>query len=223
MAKKDKLQEPMSDAERSAARIREIAAQVETDTARDVLDKFLETKLKLNSRQRDYMLHQEFDRVPARQPKQTPSGGIARAKRDGSLVDMLDENYWREGPNGDLIPKTKLNVGDELLSLAADGVENLTIQSQMLKAFGPEATMGALRLVGGELGKITPKKPLPGAKTGPGVVDSTNPWANNAPGSEQARIDVIRRLGTKAASGMAKAAGVDLAGRKLNVTPKAGV
>ena len=53
------------------------------------------------------------------------------------------------------------------------------------------------------------------AKTG--VTPSTNPWSPNYKGkdAEAKRIRLIRTLGTKAAQGMAFAAGTDIAGRPL--------
>jgi hypothetical protein len=201
--------------EQRAEALKRRGREEEIGQTREGLTEFLCKQFSITKAQAGFLLADEFERPFQRQPKFGANGTIIRENKEGEIRDLTSEEYWRKRHN-DKLPKPKVNEGEVALALAADAIGNLSMQSQLIKEYGVEHTASILKLAGGKLGEIV-TKPKPGQGDKSKTVDSGNPWANNAPGAEQARIDVIRRLGTKAASGMAKAAGVDLAGRKLNV------
>jgi hypothetical protein len=210
---KDKSPE-LTPAEQAAEAIKRKGRQEEIGQARAGLVDYLTSTFKITKAKADYLVVDEFERPFARQPKFGANGSIIRENKDGEIRDLTSEEYWRK-TQGDLLPKPVVNPNDTLLTLSVEGLTNLSIQSQIVKEFGFEAAQAGNRLAGGKgIGVIT-DKPTPGQGDKTKVVDTSNPWRTNAPGSEEARIGIIRRLSTKAASGMALAAGVDLAGRPL--------
>lgn len=188
------------------------ADEINKGTARDQLDRFLKEECKVGPQARAFMLTQEFERPPHRQPRPGDNGTVTRTTKSGEVYDLLQKSYWEER-YADIMPQHKPDAGEADVALAAQAVNNMTLQNVLVKKVGIDNAVKLLALAGGELGKVT-NKAVPAA-TGKDV-DMSNPWrSGDAPGAHEARLSIIKNNGTKAALALAKAAGTDLAARPL--------
>lgn len=189
--------------EKLAAKGEEAARNNTKKATRELLlQKFPDTKPKVLD---DIILAQEFGRRPDRQPTISEKGELVRTTKKGETLNLEDTKYW-EDRYGDYLVKSKTQEGEIAIELALSGVGNLSIQSQLVKQWGPERTAQLLALVGGELGKIktTPNAPGPVIKGAPDK--ATNPWGKAAWNvTEQGRL--TRVFGEERARAFCKSAG----------------
>lgn len=114
-------------------------------------------------------------------------------------------NWLRERPHC-VQREPDVDVATKLLT-------NLSAQADLVKEVGVDEAKAQIERLGGKLGLITKAK---AADTEPDPKSSSNPWHKNYRGDAEAkRVELIKSLGTAKAAALAKAAGVDIAGRPL--------
>lgn len=206
MTKAATKEQPLSDLEIAKQKLMEQAERQSAEDAMQVARDLLKKNFPdVRPKALEVILAEEFDRRPKQQPHLSEKGMLQRTRRDGEMVDLEDMKYWKER-FGDLLPAPKVNEGEVAIELALSGVGNLSVQSQLVKQWGPDRTAQLLSLVGGELGKIK-SVPNAAAMKGNSAIDkASNPWGAKAWNvTEQGRV--TRALGEEKARAICKAAG----------------
>jgi len=187
------------------AQIAALAEKANTGAAFGMLEHILKTDCKADRQQVEFILTQERNRNPKRQWQPTEKGdGAFRVNKEGETVDADADYFFKRYSS--ILKAPEQNAGEFALGLAASAIDNLSIQSELVKKYGLDHTAKLMALVGGELGKKLPK---PGAEPTkiPGAPDKeTNPWGAKAWNiTEQGRL--VRVLGIDKAKAICAAAG----------------
>jgi hypothetical protein len=175
--------------------------------------------------------------MPTLLPNKDELAEIRRALKDGDITDagaearaikdFSEAKYQIEGVDSFVVllreeltakPGGPFGEHADLIEQAFSGKGSADARQKLLKAIGPEATDAAAKRFGlsgyadfRSAGKV-PDDFRPKDKS------VGNPWSPKYSGkvpADQERVRLIKTLGTKVATQMARAAGTDIAGRPL--------